>query len=84
MSSLRAVGVAAPTSASAQRAGLGWALAAIAAAGVLAGLGAVALLLTSDHSEGGVPFALLALFITWSSAPGSMRGGAARRRGWAP
>ena len=66
MSSLRAVGVAAPTSASAQPAGLGWALAAIAAAGVLAGSGAVALLLTSDHSEGGVPFALLALFITWS------------------
>jgi signal transduction histidine kinase len=66
MSSVRAVGVAAPTSESAQRAGLGWALAAIAAAGVLAGLGAVALLLTSDHSEGGVPFALLALFITWS------------------
>jgi signal transduction histidine kinase len=48
------------------RSGLARTLAAIAAAGVLAGLGAVALLLTSDRPEAGVPFALLALFITWS------------------
>jgi signal transduction histidine kinase len=66
MSSSRALGVAAPTSASAQRAGLGWALAAIAAAGVLAGLGGMTLLLTDDDSVGGVAFALLALVIAWS------------------
>jgi signal transduction histidine kinase len=47
------------------RARLGWALVAIAVGGVLAGLGAVTLLLTGDDTTG-VPFAVLALVIAWS------------------
>jgi signal transduction histidine kinase len=43
-----------------------WLLVGLGIAGLLAGAGAAALLLTSDATDGGVPFAALAVVIAWA------------------